>query len=568
MPNPFKWSLNSSWFAVRPVYLPPHHLFCFVVFDGVKLRCPTLDPIRWLSAPELVDNGFPLSVVEPTGEIQRKPRTATYNGLTFALTPSSVGGYRLTVAGSIHKYHNGGTTNSNRFSLKDVQMCINNLHSRFGIEPDSTPLEGLEIGVNLSLPFSPARVIRSAIVCHNKPFTLVDANRPQLGKRCVLSEYELKLYDKGKQTGDKRANLLRVEVKVSKMRYLESYGVATLADLTNPAKAARLVEVLTDAIAGTVFIDALAEVDQLTPAEQVTFYRLRDADAWSSDKLTRRMRSYYRQQLPHILTKCNAYEYQTALHNWIIQEWNTLISPVGEAPEMARIEPDLHPSEAVENVTFSPLDYVGESVTSTLKRERIYFLAENSKNRVCLSCGKPLSGQKSNSRFCSEKYNGAKAARHCRNRDSNPRRTKRNQIMKANQRNQFLRITYTANGQTYTDSLHSSEVAVSREWLDSVVSVEVLPACRDADTSGPTCYSHCPCQPEIWNGNDAKQRLDQLTTENHPDLHSHTEQVICPNCQSTESATVTHSVPFWSYVHECQRCSYLICESEWDKAPA
>ncbi len=45
----------------------------------------------------------------------------------------------------------------------------------------------------------------------------------------------------------------------------------------------------------------------------------------------------------------------------------------------------------------------------------------------------------------------------------------------------------------------------------------------------------------------------------------HFEKIECPNCHSIELAKVEHTEPWWSYVHECKKCDYLIGESEWDK---
>jgi len=45
----------------------------------------------------------------------------------------------------------------------------------------------------------------------------------------------------------------------------------------------------------------------------------------------------------------------------------------------------------------------------------------------------------------------------------------------------------------------------------------------------------------------------------------HIEIIECPNCNSVQAATVEHTVPWWSYVHECSECGFIIMESEWNK---
>lgn len=47
----------------------------------------------------------------------------------------------------------------------------------------------------------------------------------------------------------------------------------------------------------------------------------------------------------------------------------------------------------------------------------------------------------------------------------------------------------------------------------------------------------------------------------------HEEIIKCPNCGKIQRATVCHTFPWYSYVHDCEKCSYIIMESEWEKEP-
>lgn len=44
----------------------------------------------------------------------------------------------------------------------------------------------------------------------------------------------------------------------------------------------------------------------------------------------------------------------------------------------------------------------------------------------------------------------------------------------------------------------------------------------------------------------------------------HYEAIECPNCNSTEIAEVEHTYPHWNYTHFCDKCNYVIQESEWN----
>lgn len=47
-------------------------------------------------------------------------------------------------------------------------------------------------------------------------------------------------------------------------------------------------------------------------------------------------------------------------------------------------------------------------------------------------------------------------------------------------------------------------------------------------------------------------------------MPSHTETIKCPKCNAVQTATVEHTIPFYSYVHDCE-CGYTIMESEWER---
>lgn len=48
-------------------------------------------------------------------------------------------------------------------------------------------------------------------------------------------------------------------------------------------------------------------------------------------------------------------------------------------------------------------------------------------------------------------------------------------------------------------------------------------------------------------------------------METHTEEIICPNCEAIQEAEVEHTMPWWTYIHECGLCGYTIMESEWNR---
>ena len=46
-------------------------------------------------------------------------------------------------------------------------------------------------------------------------------------------------------------------------------------------------------------------------------------------------------------------------------------------------------------------------------------------------------------------------------------------------------------------------------------------------------------------------------------LKFHYEAIACPNCAHKQIAKVTHTEPFYTYIHECVKCKYVATESDW-----
>jgi hypothetical protein len=44
----------------------------------------------------------------------------------------------------------------------------------------------------------------------------------------------------------------------------------------------------------------------------------------------------------------------------------------------------------------------------------------------------------------------------------------------------------------------------------------------------------------------------------------HVEWIECPECEKQQGAFVEHTMPFYTRIHECIKCKYLIMESEWN----
>lgn len=46
---------------------------------------------------------------------------------------------------------------------------------------------------------------------------------------------------------------------------------------------------------------------------------------------------------------------------------------------------------------------------------------------------------------------------------------------------------------------------------------------------------------------------------------THTKTIQCPMCDHIQQAEVEHTFPFYTYIHDCEKCGYTILESEWNE---
>ena len=471
-------------------------------------------PKLWLNNP-ILQGLFPLQVVESTGEILRKKRIAEYHGLTFKLLPSAkTVSYTMLLTGSIHKYKNNGKHNYDRFTFTDCVTVIEELFTVFGIDPKQAVLHSLEFGVNLKTSYPVQSLIQSVIVHRNTPYEAINKDRRN-GVACVRDGYEIKFYDKGRVSG-LVDNVVRLEYHVSKMRELEQYGIKTLSDLTDKTKVNQLIDLLIGALEDTVFIPPNSDLSSLTKKQKINFHAMGKPYVWQ--QFGKQQRYKAKITLAKILEKCNAFDYQSDFKNRLLSEWKTLLVEPEKTEYLKPIIEEKKHFEKNKKVTFTPLEYrVQTSPKDFLenkenKKEKS--LKKDDLKRYCKTCEKEIIGSRKNGLFCRKSTNPN--AKQCRNKDSNKRRTLKAKIMRAKVNNQFLRVTYKnlddPNKSTFSDILHSSEIAVHRGLLNTIVSVEVLP-----NEPEPTLYqdlNHVQ-HGELLTGKDAVDVLEELTAENY-----------------------------------------------------
>jgi hypothetical protein len=209
------------------------------LIDFIKIIIKELHP-SILEANPLLDfyEHFNLS----TGEIKTTNRhgnkitpykNALYNSLEFRIYDTGL----VTLSGSLHKYWNNGAHNYNDFNLDAIKGVLKDLNTKFGILPENCILKCLEIGINI-IPSIPTNHILDYCFLHKtKPFEYQKNSDEGKYKQVQHSQYIIKIYNKAlhyKRTfTDIKTEIMRFEIKYTKMQKLNEHGIYNLNDLLN-----------------------------------------------------------------------------------------------------------------------------------------------------------------------------------------------------------------------------------------------------------------------------------------------------------------------------------------------
>jgi len=449
------------------------------MIDGIKVSCVGLDANLWRNSP-LLD--FGISVSESTGEVLNQRREAKYKDMRFILSLCVRGGFSCFISGSLHKYAKGN--NYSGFPFADLSGTLDNLTENHYIDLESSYIHGLEIGVNIELPYSPEIVFKKAVCHQRKPFERMDSRDKHIGVQCAHSEYEIKLYNKGYQCKIENKYILRYEIKILKQRILKPYGILTLSDLKKPENVAPLICLLRDTMKDIIFFDYSFKPKDFTKCKLLSWQQYGNPRYWES--LDRN--NYYkaRRKLDVLTKKYNCIDWSEFCINRVQRKWFDLLDC--KHINRRHFHRIFEVGKQIKKATISQFKYMRENVAKgdvkkREKKEPNFSPEKIPKRRVkkktekktgyCVSCGRMLVGQKSGSRFCSERIYGS-SARKCRNKDSNRRLSTKRKIERAKKKRMMLRITYADNGKEDSVLLAVGKVRVTRKWLDKVKSVERL----------------------------------------------------------------------------------------------
>jgi hypothetical protein len=264
------------------------------------------------------------------------------------------------------------------------------------LNPSNCLIHHIEFGLNINPVHSTTDILNSIILCKSIDYDKKDFKRTGYQKTFEFSQYKIKIYDKGKQY-DLNTDLLRFEVKVQRMQYLHSKGIKinTLQDLTTSVFYTDLLKVIISNIDNILFYDyRIEQLKILNKNDLLIMAKGANPQHWIKLKNLVSGNTFYKKvnEFKTLVSKYAPTDLKTELKNIVSNKWNNLLNTCTNLPSVENNKV-VHIYPIVVSKNIQPPKY-------------------------CLSCGKDISHQKSNSKYCRFKING-KENKDCKNLATN-----------------------------------------------------------------------------------------------------------------------------------------------------
>jgi hypothetical protein len=229
-----------------------------------------------------------------------------------------------------------------------------------------------------------------------KPYELRQYEGRGLLKRFSLSQYELKIYNKGLQY-NLNCNLLRYEIKVNRMDYLLKKGIEIecITDLLKPNVLLQLRQQIELTLDNFLFMDYRINLNEIkNKRERLILTEGSNPNFWNKYRETHSPKGYQKKVkvFKLLVLKYAPSNLQNEIKELVLAKWDCLNSTL--------ILPNVETKKVPQYYTH----IVGNNIVP--------------EKRYCLTCGRDISTQKKGSVFCSEKRLG-REVKKCRNKVSN-----------------------------------------------------------------------------------------------------------------------------------------------------
>lgn len=474
------------------------------MIDGVKLLC-NLSPTDWTNNKDL---SFHSWINASTGEIFRNNRHSNIYGLHLSIKEGETDTY-CNVRGSLPKYYTKGKTNAIDYTFSDFLHTCKELEQSLKIYPKYATMQNVEFGANLILPFYCSIVFESVKSYKKYAYSPYTKNGKILGIVFKLQQYSIKIYDKGLQETGKKSQMMRFEIAVNKMVWINrrkkeknrlQLNIRTLADMQSKEVWAELTKELIIIWDSVIFVDNYLNYKEMTNHEQKKYLHYRDIHYWTN--LNNKQYCLAKQHLNKLQSLYSVGENkQQIILDLITDKCLTLLTTEKNenGNELTEINISKKKSKNIENEQhlkkqkrkgFNYLDnglnmvdiphaFLLENKTKAVSQKIISDTnTKTPKKSNCINCKKNLTEKKSNTKFCSVK---------CKNQYNERERTKANKKKREDEKEQLKKVTeelsktdlklliiYKADGMQYADYLQQTEINSSLHWIKQIQKVVLI----------------------------------------------------------------------------------------------
>lgn len=464
-------------------------------FDGFKLSVCIDTAWSWWDyhlAPHLWSwKNKPVDEDWAVNEVTRQfPNNTTlqaeYYGLKFKISTSNQGNTHATVSGSFAKYHNQGKHNAYQLNPKELKEVIEDLYQKFNIDPTKAILSNLETRVLLYTDYHNEIILNSLISIQNKNFREPPENDKTDLKYLEVSftSWVLKVYQK-------TTSLLTFEIKYCNNRALKHYGINSLFDLLDESKKIDVITRIIEVWSLVRFCDGGMNWEAMTKRKRLAFADMRSPLFWLDSKNNSNPYGV----MNHEKRKDADKRFRNAIKKYQTSTRHQDISNVFKeiyAILTAEKHPQKHRFSSLESynsrsktppktssdkgrflgelgVSDTPTNTNPKSPNSTTKKTDNL---KGLKRRVCSCCKKEITHKSKRAKYCSKKCNNKMNGKKRTSKRQKERLTEKANLSKLqkvlNKKRLWFMVTYKANTEAYTDTLHQTEVSTSKEWIRSV----------------------------------------------------------------------------------------------------
>lgn len=213
-------------------------------------------------------------------------------------------GNKLSIRNSFHKFYSN--ENYSDFRFADFIEVANGIASQFDLTPQHFKIYKFEFGFNLEMSNNPEQIYNAIAGYKSTTVAPMLKNATEYGKKIVLTDYEIKVYNKTYEHKQHHKmllsqNYLRVEIAYKHTR--KSPMINFLSDMMDTSILEQLFNLYIADIRQMEFIPEMLDLKDLTPRQRELIFAGKNADFWKVERTINTNTAKKKKQLYLNLTK-------------------------------------------------------------------------------------------------------------------------------------------------------------------------------------------------------------------------------------------------------------------------